>query len=50
MLFNNFKSGYRRWRKYRRTVDELSMLNDRELNDIGISRCDINIVARGGKR
>lgn len=50
MLFENVKNNYRRWRKYRRTVEELSVLNDRELTDIGISRWDIQAVARGDKR
>ncbi len=34
------------WRSYRRTVNELSALSDRELNDLGISRADIRFVAR----
>jgi len=33
-------------RRYRRTVNELSALGDRELNDIGISRSDIEAMAR----
>ena len=33
--------------KYRQTVRELSALNDRELADIGLSRCDIVSVAKG---
>ena len=39
----------RRWdvhMTYRRTVEELELLNDRELNDIGISRYDIRAIAR----
>ncbi len=31
---------------YRRTYDELSMLNDRELADLGLSRYDIPMIAR----
>ncbi|PWR03663.1 DUF1127 domain-containing protein [Meridianimarinicoccus roseus] len=31
---------------FRRTYDELSVLNDRELNDLGISRADISTIAR----
>jgi uncharacterized protein YjiS (DUF1127 family) len=34
------------WRRYREAVRELSNLTDHELNDIGISRCDIGAVAR----
>ncbi len=31
---------------YRLTVDELSSLSDRELNDLQMSRCDIDRIAR----
>jgi uncharacterized protein YjiS (DUF1127 family) len=35
------------WRRYREAVRELSQLSDRELDDIGIRRGDIeNIVRR----
>ena len=37
---------YSSWVKYRRTVDELSRLSTRELNDLGIGRGDIKFVAR----
>lgn len=33
-------------RRYRRTVAELSTLTDRELDDIGITRGDVEFVAR----
>ncbi len=33
--------------EYRRTFDALSAMTDRELDDIGIGRCDIDAVARG---
>ena len=33
------------WRRYNAAVQELSRLGERELADIGISRCDINRVA-----
>ena len=36
---------FRRWRRYRRTVNELSSMSDRELMDVGISRWDIPTVA-----
>jgi uncharacterized protein YjiS (DUF1127 family) len=36
--------------RYRNTVRELSIMNDKELADIGISRCDIHEVARTGRR
>lgn len=35
------------WMRYRETVRELSRLSDRELEDLGISRMDIESVARG---
>ncbi|WP_316858750.1 DUF1127 domain-containing protein [uncultured Cohaesibacter sp.] len=37
---------YRQWRNYRDTVDELNRLSARDLNDLGISRGDINEIAR----
>lgn len=38
------------WRQYRASVRELSRLTDRELNDLGIGRADIEFVARKGAR
>ncbi|MGN6570737.1 MAG: DUF1127 domain-containing protein [Pseudolabrys sp.] len=35
----------REWKRYNRSVTELSRLGDRELADIGISRSDIQRVA-----
>lgn len=37
-------------RRYRRTVAELSTLSDRELADIGITRGDVEFVARRSAR
>ena len=34
------------WRRYRVSVRELSRLTDRELQDLGLSRYDIDAVAR----
>jgi uncharacterized protein YjiS (DUF1127 family) len=34
------------WMRYRETVRELSKLSDRELDDLGIVRSDIDSVAR----
>jgi uncharacterized protein YjiS (DUF1127 family) len=34
------------WMRYRETVRELSKLSDRELNDLGIVRSEIDDVAR----
>jgi uncharacterized protein YjiS (DUF1127 family) len=33
------------WRRYGLAIQELSQLNDRELSDIGITRCDIPRIA-----
>ena len=37
---------FRNWRTYRQTVNELSRLSNRELNDLGIARSEIHSVAR----
>jgi uncharacterized protein YjiS (DUF1127 family) len=41
----NLVRNYRNWRRYRDTVNELSRLSNRELNDLGINRGDIQTVA-----
>jgi uncharacterized protein YjiS (DUF1127 family) len=38
------------WRRYRDVASELSSMSDRELSDIGVSRCDIGAIARGERR
>ena len=45
-MFDVVVRKYNSWKTYRRTVDELSRLTARELNDIGIGRGDIKFVAR----
>ena len=47
---NNLYSRYRRWRRYRETLRELQGLTSRELNDLGIQRCDISRLAREATR
>jgi uncharacterized protein YjiS (DUF1127 family) len=42
----NLIRSYKNWRRYNQTVRELSRLNARELNDLGINRSDIERVAR----
>lgn len=32
--------GFRVWKKYRQTRSELSRLSERELDDLGLTRCD----------
>jgi len=34
------------WRRYREAVRELSQLSDRELDDIGVRRGDIEYIVR----
>ena len=42
----NLVRNYRNWRRYRDTVSELSRLSNRELNDLGIHRGEIESVAK----
>ena len=41
----NLIRNYRSWRRYRDTVNELSRLTQRELDDLGITQADIPVVA-----
>ena len=41
----NLVRNYRNWRRYRDTVNELSRLSNRELNDLGITPGVIQSVA-----
>jgi uncharacterized protein YjiS (DUF1127 family) len=41
---------FRAWRAYENNMRELTRLDDRELADIGISRSEIQAVARGAAR
>jgi uncharacterized protein YjiS (DUF1127 family) len=38
------------WRRHRDVARELFNMNDRDLSDIGINRCDIGAIARGERR
>lgn len=42
-LFNT----YRNWRKHRQTMDALTRLSPRQLDDLGINPIDIPSIARG---
>jgi uncharacterized protein YjiS (DUF1127 family) len=44
-IFAKISAAFRRWREYRQTVYELNMLSNRDLQDLGISRCDIEFIA-----
>ncbi len=50
MTFKQITSRLHQWRRYRVSVRELSRLSDRELNDLGIGRGDIEYVARKAVR
>ncbi|MCJ8509588.1 DUF1127 domain-containing protein [Rhizobium lemnae] len=43
----NVARSFNNWRKYRKTVNELARMSSRELSDMGISRSEIEAVARG---
>ncbi|ADZ70636.1 DUF1127 domain-containing protein [Polymorphum gilvum] len=49
-MFDTVVRKYNAWVNYRRTVDELSRLSTRELNDLGIGRSDIPFIARRASR
>ena len=46
----NLSKAFTNWRRYRQTINELGRLSAHELSDLGISRADIQRVARGGTR
>ena len=46
-VLGNITSWLKRQKKMRNTVRELNALTDRDLSDIGLSRCDIHRVAKG---
>jgi uncharacterized protein YjiS (DUF1127 family) len=50
MLVSWVLAKIRNYLQYRKTVSELSRLTDRELDDFGISRYDIDSIARHGSR
>ena len=41
---------FKKWAAYQQTVRELTALNNRQLNDLGITRTDIQRVARDHAR
>ena len=46
-LFAVLSDRFTKWQSYRRARGELSMMDDRQLDDLGIGRGDIEAVARG---
>lgn len=46
LIFGLIAKQIRRWQAYRRTLAELSVLDDRTLADINVARGDIVRVAR----
>ncbi len=49
-LLQRLASWFAEQRRYRRTLAELSTLTDRELDDIGVDRGDLEFVARRSAR
>lgn len=49
-MFEVLKSRFSTWKRYNRTVNELSALSNRELSDLGLARGDIHRVAREAVR
>lgn len=43
--FTGWRADFTRWREYRRTIDELQSLSDRDLADLGVHRGDIRRIA-----
>ncbi len=41
---------FKKWTAYQQTVRELAALDNRQLNDLGISRSDIQKIARDHAR
>ena len=50
MFLANLVRMIRGWRRYNESVRELSLLGDRELADIGITRSEIPAIARQAAR
>lgn len=42
----NIRKTFAKWNAYQQTVRELNSLDNRSLNDLGISRADIQRIAR----
>ena len=44
-FFANINKAIKRYMDYRTTMYELNMLSNRDLQDLGINRCDIEFIA-----
>ena len=44
--FDGFAQTLHRYRKYRKTLSELNVLGDRELDDLGLRRAEFRKIAR----
>jgi uncharacterized protein YjiS (DUF1127 family) len=42
----DIRKTFKKWSAYQQTVRELTSLDNRQLNDLGISRADISRIAR----
>jgi uncharacterized protein YjiS (DUF1127 family) len=42
----DIRKTFKKWAAYQQTVRELAALDNRQLTDLGISRTDINRIAR----
>jgi uncharacterized protein YjiS (DUF1127 family) len=42
----DIRKTFKKWAAYQQTVRELASLDNRQLNDLGISRADISRIAR----
>ena len=49
-MFDTLARQYSSWRRYRNTYNELMKLSNRELDDLGIARGEIDMVARNHSR
>ncbi len=49
MYLASLIQGFAAWRRYRRAIQQLSELDDRTLEDIGVNRTQIRQVALHGR-
>lgn len=45
-MFKKIQDRFQKWQRRRKTIRELSMLTDRELLDLGVTRADIPFICR----